>query len=423
MDSPQTPWTTASMVVFRFLFVYFILYILPFPFGFFESTANVLQYYTDLWYAFIPWVAKNILQLKNAIKVFPNGSGDTTYNYVHVFTLAALSLIVCLIWSILDRRRKSYDQAFYWSMIAMRYYLGSAMIGYGLAKVFMMQFQLNEARLTQTYGESSPMGLLWTFMGYSYAYNLFTGFAEVLGGVLVMFRRTATTGALLLVAILSNVVVLNFTYDVPVKLYSSHLLFLSILICLLDGKRIVNFLLNRPAEPRAEKTFNTSGRIGQVRFVGNFVLIAAWLGMESMTIINLKKQFAPPAKSPLSGNYEVTEFIHDGPATVDSIRWESMRLGFIGSAKAVLKGDRPYNFTSKIDTTTQTFRLESSNDRYVLTYKKLESGEIELSGVRVDFSTSELRQQVVSVKLKKSEKDNVLTSRGFNWINEYPFNR
>jgi hypothetical protein len=39
-------------------------------------------------------------------------------------------------------------------------------------------------RLLKPYGESSPMGLLWTFMGYSTGYNLFTGGAEALGGLL-----------------------------------------------------------------------------------------------------------------------------------------------------------------------------------------------------------------------------------------------
>jgi len=34
-------------------------------------------------------------------------------------------------------------------------------------------------------GEFSPMGLMWTFMGYSKGYNRFVGGAEMLGGILL----------------------------------------------------------------------------------------------------------------------------------------------------------------------------------------------------------------------------------------------
>ncbi|HVS63755.1 MAG TPA: hypothetical protein VMT85_09690 [Thermoanaerobaculia bacterium] len=83
-------------------------------------------------------------------------------------------------------------------------------------------------RLSQTIGESSPMGLLWNMMGYSRLYNLFSGGVDVLGGVLLLFRRTATLGALVAIGAMANVVLLNFAYDVPVKLYSMHLLLMGV---------------------------------------------------------------------------------------------------------------------------------------------------------------------------------------------------
>jgi len=62
-------------------------------------------------------------------------------------------------------------------------------------------------------------------------------------------RKTSTLGALMSVGVLSNVVALNFSYDVPVKLYSSHLLAQAIFLLLPDARRLGNFFfLNRSTE-------------------------------------------------------------------------------------------------------------------------------------------------------------------------------
>jgi hypothetical protein len=50
----------------------------------------------------------------------------------------------------------------------------------------------------------------------------------VVGGALLLFRRTTTAGALVLIAVLTNIVTLNFSCDVPVKLFSSHLLLMAV---------------------------------------------------------------------------------------------------------------------------------------------------------------------------------------------------
>jgi hypothetical protein len=62
------------------------------------------------------------------------------------------------------------------------------------------------------------MRLLWAFMGASAAYSAFAGLAELCGALLLLFRRTTTLGALILAASLTNVTMLNFAYEVGVKL-------------------------------------------------------------------------------------------------------------------------------------------------------------------------------------------------------------
>jgi hypothetical protein len=95
------------------------------------------------------------------------------------------------------------------------------------------------------------MGLLWTFMGHSPAYNFFTGFIEFLGAALLLFRRTATLGALIVIGAMSQVLMLNLSYDVPVKQLSIQLIVMACFIAAPDVKRLVALLvLNRPTAPR-----------------------------------------------------------------------------------------------------------------------------------------------------------------------------
>lgn len=71
-----------------------------------------------------------------------------------------------------------------------------------------------------------------------------------------MFRRTTTLGALLIIcAVTTHVLVLNLSYDVPVKIFAFHLVLLAAYLVAPDFGRLTNVLvLNRPA-PAARSTW------------------------------------------------------------------------------------------------------------------------------------------------------------------------
>jgi hypothetical protein len=49
--------------------------------------------------------------------------------------------------------------------------------------------------------------------------------------------------------VLANIVALTFCYDVPVKLYSSHLLLMAVFLVAPDLRRLLNLVWNRPTAP------------------------------------------------------------------------------------------------------------------------------------------------------------------------------
>src|ERR1044072_3172483 len=237
-------WHIAKRIAFRFILAYFVLYIFPFPVEQLPFTTTLIEKYTNFWHAIVPWVGKHLLHLSYDITVFENGGGDTTYIYVQLLCFLTLAAAAALIWSALDRRRLSYERLHQWLRLYIRFSLASAMIGYGAIKIIPLQMPAPYlTRLIEPYGDSSPMGLLWTFIGASKGFEIFTGCSEMLGGVLLILPRTTMLGALICLADTTQIFILNMCYDVPVQLYSFHLLVMSVFLLAPDLKRLTNLFL------------------------------------------------------------------------------------------------------------------------------------------------------------------------------------
>src|SRR5262245_55474544 len=94
-------WNISKRIAFRFVFIFFGLFIILSNNGAYPFWNIIFKYPTEFLHTLIPWIGKNILRLSYDITVFTNGSGDTTYDYVIVFTAAAIGLTGTIIWSIL----------------------------------------------------------------------------------------------------------------------------------------------------------------------------------------------------------------------------------------------------------------------------------------------------------------------------------
>lgn len=166
-QSFDTNWSILQKIAFRFVFLFFLLFIVFVNNGTYPLWGYLMKYPNEWLHHFIPWVGKKILHLSYDITVFTNGSGDTTYDYVILFVILVISLTGTLIWSIVDRRNRNYQTLYYWLTVAIRFYVGLMLINYGLVKVIKLQFSYPGVyRLGQLYGDSSPMGLAWTFWAF-----------------------------------------------------------------------------------------------------------------------------------------------------------------------------------------------------------------------------------------------------------------
>ncbi len=98
-------------------------------------------------------------------------------------------------------------------------------VKYGLDKLMMLQFTAPESNLMFTeVGNLDKDILFWTTMGTSRLFNWLTGGIEVTATLFLLFKRTRRLGLIILFLSTIYIVILNFSFNIGVKLFSLILL-------------------------------------------------------------------------------------------------------------------------------------------------------------------------------------------------------
>jgi uncharacterized membrane protein YphA (DoxX/SURF4 family) len=418
MSSPS--WGVGRRIGFRFGILAGALVVFPFPIGLLPRTAWLAELINKPWEWAVSWFAQDVLGLADP-STATTGSGDTTWAYVQLLLIAIVATLGTVVWSIVDRRRPAYPRLAAGAHVMLRYVLGLAMLFYGFAKILKSQFpDLAPGQLDQRFGDISPMGLLWKFMGYSTAYTVFAGLAEAVGGVLLLWRRTATLGALVVAAVMINVVMLNFCYDVPVKLYSVQLLIMAHVIALPRARAVMAAVLGRAAAEQPPRV-RMARRWEHARLIGKLVMLAsmAW---------SVRDSFSGPSRNAhvheLYGTWIVDAFLADGverpPLTTDPDRWRAISANPTRLWISPMTGERR-GIGLKVDAAARTIRVDidgkpgdKAKQTETWNYTRPSSDHLVIDGVHGG------RYLHVALHLAP---ESLLLTRGFHWISEVPFNR
>ena len=432
----------------RFVLFYWICFTFPFPldliglpFQFVEpvSQPEWMKAASESFGTALGWVyeaesnscilvGEKVLQVEVILQ--PTGSGDTMRSYVGCLCAIAVAATAAFLWTILALLIHSLKPT--WRLdaflhrtvrVLVRFFLFQMLLGYGFAKLFPLQFaEPSSFRLTQQLGDMSPMGLLWTFMGFSTPYQMFTGAVEVSGGLLLTTRRTTLLGALVSVVAMTQIFLLNMCFDVPVKLYSFHYLLMAFFLVAPDLPRLTKLLvLARPVEAVAFPPLLGSVRLDRCALAFRTFLIVGVL--YSQVHANYKRWYdtygGPPL--PIAGRWDVLSMEIDKKKIekTDPATW--IWLDFSNKAYVRLAGLKPPNAIYKMtwDTEAKTLSLSKFTAPYwsaKFTYDLVEPDKFVLQG--------SMDGKAISATLKPTpEKRYELMNRGFHWIQELPYNR
>ena len=352
------------------LAIYAVLYTLSFPIdrlpGPFIPIAN---YYARGVYAVESWVAKGIFGIERPLEFVyhPNGGGDSTTDFIRLFCIVVVALTGSAAWMIAmpsrdPRALRSYIHVY------LRYFLATAMLMYGLAKVTPEgQFYFPRLDyLIRPLGDLGRSDVLAAFMGSSFAYTLFAGLGETLGGLLLLSRRTAPLGALVLIPILLNVLVMNTAYGWDVKIGSAHFLLIACVLAAPLIQRLLKLVFKDQPVPPLRVDSPVLALWPRTRF-GMKVAMVSWFGWLAIgQIWRLPAQWGDPSKTAFYGIWDVAAMDVGGdvlsPSLTESRRWRT--VVFERNQRVVVRpmSDSLRSFRATIDTSARKLRLTRGGD-------------------------------------------------------------
>jgi hypothetical protein len=422
-------WPLWRRLLFRFFFIYLALSMAPWTWlDKIPGVSFVTQYFSIA----MDWAVN--LSNKWIFHVRPelvpiNGSGDTSFGWAQLWLHLSLAFAGMMIWSIFQRHKKEYTKLNYWLCLFTRYYVCMILFVYGIIKILGLQMSFpSYSQLATPLGDYLPMRFSWLFIGYSMPYQFFSGLMEVLAGLLLLYRRTATLGVLLATGVFVNVAALNLSYDIPVKIFSIQMVVCCLFLLANEMERILCFFVyNRPASACTiyhysfpKKWMRITRVCLKILFIG--LAVGAVL-YDSITWYQQSKTgtanmvFRP-------GLYDVTHYVINGdtvpPLLTDTLRWQNVvfdnnRSGSIATRDTSFNKlyHRAY-FRYKTDTVQQVLNIFRSGadtaSIALLKYSFPDSNTIALHGRR--------RTDSFYLLLHRSRHNFQLAEKQFHWLSE-----
>jgi hypothetical protein len=354
---------TAKRIACQFLFLYFLLFFLTVPFS---------------------------------------GLADTRLRWRLCLGSALLALILAFIAavasSVPEWGRAWGEPLDPWLRLLLRFPLALVMISSGIERLIPVQMPaLGPFDLLRRLGELDALRLLWTFLGASPAFQSFTGLAGLAGGLLLLAPRTALLGALISAANLLLAVALSLCYDLPFKLYLSHLLFMSVLLIAPDLPRLAGLiLLNRTVERAGAPPLSARGRRAQA------LLVLICLGVTGWSLQDAVRRYRRlnPPRPPLYGVWRVEDVAVESP-DAPVRQWGWVVFEDPGALDAVLKVGTRQRHALDLDKQRKTMVLDHGEE---LSFSEPEADVLVLSG-RLDGHPTRAR-------LRRMR----LTTPWFHWI-------
>jgi hypothetical protein len=292
---------------------------------------------------------------------FDNAGGK---NYLGWLITLLVSLAVGFVWQVVDKKRKNDSTLSFWFYVVVRYGLALRMSWFAIAKVLPVQMPFPTlSQLNTNLGEFTPGKLYWLTTGVSPFFEVFAGVFELVATVLILFRKTTTLGALMMVAILVPIWFVNIGYDAGVELTSLHLLTLALILLAKDAKHFWELLiLHRPASipviaaPSFSDKWQKTARIA---LKSAFILVfLVYRGFEYSRVYAAGKTFKLPLTDGLDefkGFYDVAEFRINHQlipySPLNTTRWQNVVFEKFNTFSIKVAGETKLNTDNKARTT------------------------------------------------------------------------
>ena len=364
-------YTTGLTLKFIQISLYFFaglfILLLPFPYHILPNPGGLTSPFLK---EIVQWLDLHLLLNEQASVA--SFISDSRSLYMLTALLLVISGLMGFLYLLLDKTGKQYEKIKYWGHVVVSYYLALQLFKYGFDKVFKHQFYLPEPNILFTpLGDLSKDILYWSTIGSSYPYSIFAGVLEIVPAFLLLFNRTRLLGALITIPVLLNVLMINIGFDVSVKLYSSFLLFLSLLIVSVNFRNLYSFfILNEKVQVQLWRP-QVDSKKKLLFYSISKALIVGLILFESMFIYFKANNFNDDkvARPFLHGVYEVELYTRNGDTIPPSREVE-------GRIKRIFVHREGYFITQSMQDKMKDYKLSYNQPNQQLLLKEYDDSRI-----------------------------------------------
>lgn len=418
-------WSNKEKIILRFFILFFLIQIIPLDWNFYKDVFT------------LNWANPSFYNFFRLTRYYPQWFGADGFGNLGL--AATVSFVGTIVWSYRETTPVNYDVLYYWLRVILRYRLAIAVIAYGLIKLFPLQMPYPSlSNLHTNYGDFYGWKIYFHTVGITQGYESFLGAVEVASGILLLFRRTTTFGAGIILGFTGNVFAANIAYSINELVYSGFLLSIALFLFAYDAPRLYKLLVegqftkaNRFKPVFTERTLNNT-RKGLKAAFAFFVIVLSATTYANYTSAPYKYP-STPGIGRAYGLYNVREFKFNNKtipySVTDTNRWQNVIFekwatlsvksarplqidnsygdGYYESdsarnfESAGIGGRRYFSYT--FDSTTNSLRARNKNihhagENFSLTYSFLNDSTIVLNG------TNENNDSVYAVLDKINKK-------------------
>jgi hypothetical protein len=321
-------WKGWQKVLLRIAFVFFVFMSLPTAWSWYQHLFTMD--WTNLHYRDI----YDLARFSSGFSFVGNAIwGNNLLGYANWIITLGVAVALGLVWTAIDRKRRSYNDLYYWLRVIVRYRAGIGIIGFGFTKLLPVQMPYpSEGLLNTDLGDLTAQKIYWLSIGIVPWYQVFAGIVELAAGTFLFFRKTTLLGAILLFGALGDIVYVNFAYDGGVHVYSSYFVLLAAFLMIQDLPVLYDyFIRQRLTTPRSyypsfQQSWLKATRVG-LKAVTIFIFLGLLFYLQYVNFrYDPYKQPSTKGVKQLRGFYDVTEFRLNNKvipySPFDTVRWQ-----------------------------------------------------------------------------------------------------
>ena len=366
MTDEYGPSRRTGIFLFRAFSIYLLLYFL--------FISDFASNYPGLWH-----VDESIKRISTAFGLLLNRAFfnadfrewrffDSYWTYSKLLAFAVIAVAGAGIWTFADKGRKT-ARLFIYVYAFSRYYLAVGMLLYSMWKLFETQFYLELKNFLLPVYHIGPRELFWTFMASAKSYSFFGGIVEAISVIFLLFRKTATLGALMAMGVLVNILVLDAAYDTPVKVIVFHLLLFNLVVLWPDALKLYRFFLMNKTETLSAVP---SVLLGSRHQTLGYLAKAAFMALVIIPMVKADRKdynkLNHPYYEKLVGIYEIDPADVSGEVKNAALKspkdWKKFTVEQGNTSHVLLANDSIQTYTLSADLSAGSIQVNSADSSF-----------------------------------------------------------